>query len=148
MYLTRQADYTMRLLIHLAVQPDSTATIQEVAERFDISRNHLMKVANRAVRAGYVEAVRGRAGGLRLAKKPKDINVGQVLRATEDWALVECFERSSNRCRVAGGCGLQAILKEAVEAFVAVLDKYSLADVVQRKAVLVQMLGWSGAKAS
>lgn len=148
MYLTRQADYTMRLLIHLAVQPDSTATIQEIAERFDVSRNHLMKVANRAVRAGYVEAVRGRAGGLRLAKKPKEINVGQVLRATEDWALVECFERSSNQCRVAGGCGLQVILKEAVEAFVGVLDKYSLADVVQRKAVLVQMLGWSGAKAS
>jgi Rrf2 family transcriptional regulator, nitric oxide-sensitive transcriptional repressor len=148
MYLTRQADYTMRLLIHLAVQPDSTATIQEVAKRFDISRNHLMKVANRAVRAGYVEAVRGRTGGLRLAKKPNEINVGQVLRAAEDWALVECFERSSNRCRVAGGCGLQPILKEAVEAFVAVLDRYTLTDVVQRKAALVQMLGWSGAKAS
>ncbi len=141
MYLTRQADYTMRLLIHLAVQPDCTATIQEVADHFAISRNHLMKVANRAARAGFVEGVRGRAGGLKLAKKPKDIIVGQVLRATEDWTLVECFERSSNQCRIAGGCGLQAILKEALEAFVGVLDHYSLADVVRRKPLLIQMLG-------
>jgi Rrf2 family nitric oxide-sensitive transcriptional repressor len=141
MYLTRQADYTMRLLIHLAVQPDGTATIQEIAEHFGISRNHLMKVANRATRAGYVEGVRGRAGGLKLAKAPKEINVGQVLRATEEWALVECFDHSSNQCPIARGCGLQPILKEAVDAFVAVLDRYSLADVVHRKAVLVQLLG-------
>ena len=73
MYLTRHADYTMRLLIHLAVQQGGTATIQEIADRFAISRNHLMKVANRATRAGYVEGVRGRAGGLKLAKNPKEI---------------------------------------------------------------------------
>lgn len=141
MHLTRQADYTMRLLIHLAVQPEGTATIQEIADHFGISRNHLMKVANYATRAGYVEGVRGRAGGLKLAKRPNEINVGKVLRATEDWTVVECFDRSSNRCRIAGGCGLQAILKEATEAFWAVLDRYSLADVVHRKPLLVQMLG-------
>jgi Rrf2 family transcriptional regulator, nitric oxide-sensitive transcriptional repressor len=141
MYVTRQTDYTMRLLIHLAVQPSGVATIQEIAEHYGISRNHLMKVAHRAAQAGYVEGVRGRAGGLKLAKKAKEINVGQVLRATEDWTIVECFEPASNRCPIAGGCGLQAILKEALEAFFRVLDEYSLADVVRRKTLLVQLLG-------
>ncbi len=141
MYLTRHADYTMRLLIHLAVQPGGTATIQQIAERFAISRNHLMKVANQATRAGYVEGMRGRAGGLKLAKRPSEINIGEVLRAVEDWNLVECFQSSSNRCRITRSCGLQPILKEAVEAFLAVLDRYSLEDVICKKSVLVQMLG-------
>ncbi|MCU1292793.1 MAG: Rrf2 family transcriptional regulator [Bryobacterales bacterium] len=140
MYLTRQADYTMRLLIHLAVQPSGVATIQQIAGHYGISRNHLMKVANRAAQAGYVEGVRGRLGGLKLAKRANEINVGHVLRATEDWTLVECFEPESNRCPIAGGCGLQVILKEALEAFFMVLDRYSLADVVRRKTLLVQLL--------
>lgn len=141
MYLTRHADYTMRLLVHLAVQPGGGATIQEIAERLAISRNHLMKVANGMTRAGYVEGVRGRAGGLKLAKSPKEINIGQVLRTIEDWNVVECFDPSSNQCRITPGCGLQRILREAVEAFLAVLDSYSLEDVIRKKSVLVQMLG-------
>lgn len=141
MHLTRQADYTMRLLIHLAVQPDGTTTIQEIAEHFGISRNHLMKVANHATRAGYVEGLRGRSGGLKLARKPKEINIGQVLRSIEDWTVVECFHRSSNQCRIAGICGLQTVLKEALHAFLSVLDRYSLADVVRQKPMLIQMLG-------
>ena len=140
MHLTRQADYTMRLLIHLAVQPRGVATIQEIAGHYGISRNHLMKVANRATQAGYVEGVRGRLGGLKLAKRANEINVGHVLRATEDWTLVECFEPASNRCPIASGCGLQVILKEALEAYFRVLDRYSLADVVRRKTLLVQLL--------
>ncbi|HZS55784.1 MAG TPA: Rrf2 family transcriptional regulator [Bryobacteraceae bacterium] len=141
MYLTRQADYTMRLLIHLAIQPDKSATIQEIAEHYRISRNHLMKVANRAVQAGYVEAARGRGGGLKLARRPKEISIGTVLREVEDWRIVECFELASNRCPIAGGCGLRPILKEALDAYLAVLDRYSLADVVNRKNVLIQLLG-------
>src|SRR5947208_2778252 len=103
MHLTRQADYTMRLLIHLALQPDKPATIQQIAERYGISRNHLMKVANRAVQAGYVQGVRGRAGGLKLAREPKEIGIGEVLRALEDWRMVECFEPATNRCPITGG---------------------------------------------
>jgi Rrf2 family nitric oxide-sensitive transcriptional repressor len=141
MYLTRQADYTMRLLIHLAIQPERVATIRDVAEHYNISRNHLMKVANLAVQAGYVVGVRGRAGGLRLAKPPEDINVGKVLRESEDWNIVECFEPTSNTCPIKGGCGLQFILKQALDAYFAVLDRYSLADVVSRKTRLVQLLG-------
>lgn len=140
MYLTRHADYTMRLLIHLAVQPGPT-TIQEIANRFGISRNHLMKVANGATRAGFVKGVRGRAGGLELAKNPSEINIGQVLRTVEDWNLVECFQNSTNQCRISRGCGLQPVLNEAVEAFMAVLDCYSLEDVTRKRPVLIQMLG-------
>jgi Rrf2 family transcriptional regulator, nitric oxide-sensitive transcriptional repressor len=141
MYLTRQADYTLRLLIHLALQPDEPATIQQIADRYGISRNHLMKVANRAVQAGYVQGVRGRSGGLKLARKPKEIGIGEVLRTIEDWSMVECFDPEANRCPITGGCGLQAILQEALAAYFSVLDRYSLADVVRRKALLVQLLG-------
>ncbi|MGH9693621.1 MAG: RrF2 family transcriptional regulator [Bryobacteraceae bacterium] len=141
MYLTRKTDYTMRLLIHLALRPGESATIQEIAERYGISRNHLMKVASHAVQAGYVEAVRGRAGGLRLSRRPKDIGIGEVLRTMEDWKIVECFEPTSNRCPITGACGLQSILKEALDAYFVVLDRYSLADVVRRKTLLVQLLG-------
>jgi Rrf2 family transcriptional regulator, nitric oxide-sensitive transcriptional repressor len=76
-----------------------------------------MKVANRAVQAGYVQGVRGRAGGLKLAREPKEIGIGEVLRALEDWRMVECFEPATNRCPITGGCGLQAMLKEALEAY-------------------------------
>jgi Rrf2 family transcriptional regulator, nitric oxide-sensitive transcriptional repressor len=145
MYLTRQADYTMRLLIHLAVQGDGVSTIQEIASNYGISRNHLMKVAHRATQAGYVEGVRGRTGGLKLAKKPKEINVGQVLRAAEEWVTVECFDPASSGCPIAGGCGLQVVLKEALDAYFAVLDRYSLDDLVRRKALLVQLLGLKAA---
>jgi Rrf2 family transcriptional regulator, nitric oxide-sensitive transcriptional repressor len=145
MHLTRHADYTMRLLIHLAVQPEESATIEQIAQRYGISRHHLTKVAHRAVQAGYVTGVRGRSGGLKLARKPTDICVGEVLRTVEDWRIVECFEAESNGCVVAGGCGLQPILKESLEAWFAVLDRYSLADVVGRKSVLVQLLGWEAA---
>ena len=85
--------------------------------------------------------MRGRAGGLKLAKSPKEIGIGEVLRAVEDWRIVECFDPAENRCPIAGGCGLQAVLNEALKAYFSVLDKYSLADVVRRKAVLVQLLG-------
>jgi len=140
MYLTRHADYTMRLLIHLAVQPGGTATIREVAEHYGISRNHLMKVANRAVQAGYVKGARGRDGGLRLAKTPAEIGIGDVLRKAEEWTLVECFQADSNGCPITKGCGLRLVLKEALDAYFAVLDRYTLADVVRRRGLLVQLL--------
>lgn len=131
----------MRLLIHLAVQPDGIASIRDIAAHYGISRNHLMKVANHAVRAGYVEALRGRSGGLRLAKHAHKIRVGDVLRATEDWALAECFDRASNTCPITGGCGLRPVLKEALDAYLAVLDRYTLADLVRKRRLLVQILG-------
>lgn len=131
----------MRLLIYLAVEPGRVATIREIAGSYGISRNHLMKVANQAVQAGHVEAVRGRAGGLRLAKPAHRIRVGDVLRGTEDWSLAECFDPASNTCSITGGCGLRSVLKEALEAYLGVLDGYTLADLVRKRKLLVQILG-------
>jgi Rrf2 family transcriptional regulator, nitric oxide-sensitive transcriptional repressor len=145
MHLTRHSDYTMRLLMHLAVQPDRTATIREIAQRFRISRNHMMKVANGATQAGYITAVRGRVGGLKLATSPDEINLGDVLRNTENWTILECFQPATNKCRIVRACGLRPVLEEALEAYFAVLDRYSLADIVQHKHMLVQLLGLKSA---
>ena len=145
MYLTRHSDYTLRLLIYLAVGPEQSATIQDVAAHYGISRNHMMKVANHAVQGGYVKGVRGRAGGLRLAKPAALINIGDVLRRTENWNTVECFDAESNSCPITGGCGLRSILSEALAAYFAVLDRFSLADVVRRRSTLVQLLGLKSA---
>jgi Rrf2 family nitric oxide-sensitive transcriptional repressor len=139
--LTVYTDYTIRLLIHLAVQGDRASTIQEVAQRYNISRNHLMKVASRAVQAGYIESTRGRGGGLRLARPASQIRLGEVLRFTEDdWDLVECFDPSKNRCTIAKACGLRPILAEALDAYFAVLDRYTLADAARQRKPLVQLL--------
>ena len=148
MYLTRQADYTMRLLIHLALRPDRTVTIAEVAEHYGISGNHMVKVAHHAIQAGFVAGTRGRGGGIRLAKRANEIGIGQVLRAVEDYRIVECFDPASNQCKIAGVCGLQSVLKEATKAWFAVLDKYSLADVIRRKTLLVKLLGLGTAQAA
>lgn len=145
MHLTRHSDYTMRLLMHLAIQPDTTSTIREISERYGISRNHMMKVANSATQAGYITAVRGRVGGLRLAKPADEICIGNVLRETENWTTVECFQPATNQCRIVRACGLRPMLEEALEAYFAVLNRYSLADAVRKKSVLVQLLGLKSA---
>jgi Rrf2 family transcriptional regulator, nitric oxide-sensitive transcriptional repressor len=147
MHLTRHADYTLRLLIHLAVRPEKPATIQEIAEHYRISEHHHRKVANRAVQAKWVHAVRGRGGGLKLAANGAGLRIGRILRASEDWNTVECFDRSSNRCPIAGACGLEGILKEALKGYFAILDRYTLADAAQRKTPLIQLLGLNAATA-
>ncbi len=133
MRLTLHTDFALRLLMLLALEPDELHTIEEVARRYEISRNHLMKVAQTLAQAGIIESLRGRGGGLRLARPAKDINLGTVIRTTEDsLALVECFDRQRNGCIVASACGLRGPLEEALSAFLAVLDRYSLADLIAR----------------
>jgi len=133
MRLTLHTDYALRLLLRLAVEPDISHTIESVAARFAISRHHLHKVAQTLVQAGFLASTRGRGGGLRLARLPEHIRLGDVARATEDTiALVECFEPSSNGCALAGACGLERVLQEAVGSFFSVLDRYTLADLVAR----------------
>jgi len=130
MRLTRHSDYALRLLMLLAIEPQALHTIEEIAARYRISRNHLMKVAQTLAQAGFVDGLRGRGGGLRLSRAPAEINLGAVLRATEDsFALVECFDRARNACVVTSACGLRGPLEEALDAFLAVLDRYSLADI-------------------
>jgi Rrf2 family nitric oxide-sensitive transcriptional repressor len=135
MRLTLHTDFALRLLMLLALEPDTLHTIEEVANRYRISKNHLMKVAQTLSQEGFIESVRGRNGGLKLAKPAERINVGQVVRTTEDGMnLVECFARETNTCVVAGDCGLRGPLDEALAAFFAVLNKYSLADLVANPA--------------
>lgn len=132
MRLTNFSDYALRLLMYAAAQEDRLITIEETAELYGISRAHLMKVANQLTRAGYLKAVRGRSGGLALAKLPKKIRLGDVLRATEpDFALVECFT-SDNQCLITPRCRLRGVLNEALSLFVNKLDSYTLADLVLR----------------
>jgi Rrf2 family transcriptional regulator, nitric oxide-sensitive transcriptional repressor len=132
MRLTDFSDYCLRLLMYAAARQDRLITIEEVSEIYDISRAHLMKVANTMTRAGYLKAVGGRSGGLALAKPPDKIGVGQVIRATEpDFALVECFG-AGNECLITRSCRLRGVLHEGLDAFNAVLDKYTLADLMLR----------------
>jgi Rrf2 family nitric oxide-sensitive transcriptional repressor len=130
MQLTSFTDYSLRVLIYLARLPaPGMATISEIADHFQISRAHLVKVANTLANRGFVETVRGKGGGMRLARPAHMIGVGEVVRVTEpNMDLVECFDPKLNRCVIVRGCFLKAILYESRRAFMAVLDKYTLAD--------------------
>lgn len=131
MRLTVHTDFALRVLMLLALEPETLHTIEEIATRYHISKNHLMKVAQTLVQEGFIESVRGRNGGLRLARPAGRINLGAVVRTTEDsLILVECFARETNTCVVSSACGLRGPLDEALAAFFAVLNKYSLADLV------------------
>lgn len=129
MQLTNFSDYALRVLMYADLAKNRLVTIDEIAEAYGISRAHLMKVVNGLTRAGYLEAVRGRSGGLRLARPADSIVLGEVLRATEpNLNLVECFS-SGNQCVIAGGCRLRVVLNRALDAFVKVLDDCTLAEI-------------------
>jgi Rrf2 family transcriptional regulator, nitric oxide-sensitive transcriptional repressor len=142
MRLTRFTDYALRTLIFLALRGAEGGRIREVAERYAISEHHLTKVVQELARAGFVQTARGRGGGLKLARAPEAIGVGAVVRALEDdLALVECFTPESSRCRIAADCRLRGLLGEALAAFLAVLDRATLADLVEPRQNLAATLG-------
>jgi Rrf2 family transcriptional regulator, nitric oxide-sensitive transcriptional repressor len=131
MRLTLYTDYALRLLMYLGLARDRLVTIQEVADAYGISKNHLMKLVNELQQAGYVDTVRGRGGGMRLAREPETIRLDELVRTTEeDFRVVECFDPVTNRCRISGACRLQGVLREALEAWFAVLASYTLADLL------------------
>jgi Rrf2 family nitric oxide-sensitive transcriptional repressor len=132
MRLSTFSDYNLRVLMYLAIQPDRLATIAEIAAAHAISENHLMKVVHQLGRSGYIETVRGKGGGMRLAKAPQEIVLGEVIRQSEgDFAMVECFAENS-ACRILPACRLKGILGEALSALFLVLDDYTLADLVKK----------------
>ena len=136
MRLTRYTDYAMRVLLYLGARPGRLCSIAEIARSYSISQNHLMKVVNDLVNAGYLHSVRGRNGGIALSRPPQDINVGQVVRHTEDgFDLVDC-----GSCVIAPACGLTAALYKALAAFLAVLDDYSLADLLDKRDMMESLL--------
>ncbi len=140
MRLSLHADYALRMLMYLAVH-DSHRSIGEIARAYAISKNHLMKVAQRLVAEGYVEAVRGRSGGLRLTRAPEQINVGQVARALEETrSFVECFNPANNSCVITPVCQLRHVLGGGLEAFFRHLNRYSLADLTKDPAAVRESL--------
>lgn len=141
MQLTLYADYSLRVLLFLGLQPDRLSTINEIAESYHISRNHLVKVVHNLGQLGYINTIRGRSGGMSLARAPEDINIGEVVRKTEvSFDLVECFNMVSNTCPIAPVCALKAALMEAQRAFLKVLDGYTLADVLKNRQDLALLL--------
>lgn len=142
MRLSTFSDYSLRVLLYLGLQKERLATIAEIAEVYAISENHLMKVVHQLSRSGYVETVRGKGGGMRLARAPREISVGEVIRQTEtDLELVECFAAGSN-CRIQPACDLRAVLQEALDAMFLVLDGYNLADLLKRPGDFSQVIQW------
>lgn len=135
-------DFSLRVLIYLGTkEKKELSTIQEISDAYDISKNHLMKVTHELGKLGYIETIRGRGGGIRLAKEPEDINIGQVVRHTEDdFHLVECFDCKTNTCVISPVCGLKGALNRALFAYLKVLDEYTLADFLHQKQKLANLL--------
>lgn len=141
MKLTTYTDYAFRTLIFLALHRETGSTIQALADSYGISRNHLMKVVQQLGQLGYVETTRGRGGGIRLGMAPQDIRLGDVVRKTEeDMDIVECFNPADDRCTISRACRLRGILGEATAAWLAVLDGYTLADLVENERALARVI--------
>ena len=142
MKLTSFTDYSLRVLIYLACEPGRRATIAEIAQAFEVSENHLTKVVHFLGQAGWLATVRGKGGGMQLAREASEIVVGEVVRQTEGADLpAECFARDGgNTCTITRVCRLHGVLQEATDAFHAVLDRYTLADLVHNRTTLSRML--------
>jgi Rrf2 family nitric oxide-sensitive transcriptional repressor len=141
MRLTTFTDYNLRVLIYLAVQPDKRATIAEIAAAFEVSESHLMKVVHSLGKHGFLANVRGKGGGLMLARPPEDINVGAIVQLTEaDALLAECFNEEHNACVITRACQLRKVLGEAAKAFNDVLSQYTVADLISERSRLARIL--------
>jgi Rrf2 family transcriptional regulator, nitric oxide-sensitive transcriptional repressor len=141
MRLTNYTDYSLRVLIYLASKNNQDlSNIKEIAEVYNISKNHLMKVIHDLGKMEVIETIRGRNGGIRLAIDPALINIGAIVRKTEeDFHLVECFDEAHNSCIISPVCGLRHVLNSALEAYFQTLDRFTLADLVQNKNALVNV---------
>lgn len=141
MRLTLQTDYALRVLMYAGIKGDELATIPEIVACFDISRGHVMKVVHRLGRLGYLETIRGRAGGIRLARNPAEITVGAVIRDMEQQlGVLGCLQESSGYCRIEKRCVLKSALRDATNAFLATLDRYTLAELVKPRQPLERLI--------
>lgn len=141
MKLTNYTDYSLRVLIFLALKKEGElSTIQEIADTYHISKNHLMKIIHQLGLLGYVETIRGRNGGIRLGKDPKEINIGEVVSKTEeDFFIVDCFKEGGSYCVLTPACKLKHALHEALQAFINVLSGYTLEYLVVNEEELQQL---------
>lgn len=147
MRLTLHTDYALRVLMFAAAKDGALATITEIVERFDISRGHVMKIVHRLGQLGYLETIRGKKGGIRLAREPQQINVGAVVRDMEDLDVLGCLE-GEGYCRIQQCCILKNALSEATDAFLATLDGYTLEDLVRPGRALTRLLAIDDRRAS
>lgn len=142
MHLTLHTDYALRVLMYVGVKGNTLSTIPEIVEHFDVSRGHLMKVVHHLGRLGYLETIRGKGGGMRLGQKPTQINVGAVVRdMEEELAVLGCLQGSEGYCRIEQCCVLRKALRDATNAFLAALDRYTLADLITPRQSLARSLG-------
>ena len=141
MRLTRHTDNALRALTYLAMQDGAPARITDIARRMGMSEDHVAKVIARLAELGFVTTLRGRTGGVKLARPAAAIVVGDVVRATEDnMALVECFDPATNQCPIAPACVLARALDEALHSFLTVLDRYTVADLITKPRALTRLL--------
>ena len=142
MQLTRFTDYALRALVYLGAHRERLSTISEIAAFYDISEAHLMKIVHRLATAGYIETLRGKGGGMRLSREPHLINLGDVVRDTEDnMNIVECFDPTRQSCPLLPACTLKSVLTEARRNFIATLDRHTLKDVLSRQTAAVVAAG-------
>ncbi len=136
MQITYFSDYSLRVLVYLAVKDDK-ASIAEMSQAFGISKNHLGKAVHHLIKLGCLKSIRGKMGGVILAREPEKINLGEIIQKLEPHMdIVECFNRQKDTCTITPACHLKGVFQEAKDAFLAVLKKYSLADITQNKKVL------------
>ena len=140
MQLTMHTDYALRVLIYLTQQREDLATISEISDFYKISRNHLVKVVHHLAGSGFIHTTRGKHGGMKLAREPRLISIGDVVRKMEpNFDIVECFENTSPDCVVTPVCKLKSVLQQAGEEFLGVLDCFSLADAIEQSEVTAQV---------
>jgi len=141
MKFTQFTDYSLRTLIYLGAQQTVLVTISDVAESYGIAQNHLTKVVHQLASRGYIQTTRGKGGGMRLARSPQFINIGDVVRDMEDNIdLVECFNSKNQSCPLLPACILKSVLTEARKNFFDTLDRYTLADLLTNPTSLRQQL--------
>ncbi len=141
MHLTLHTDYALRVLLYAGLKKGALATIPEIAAHFGLPKGHAMKVVHRLARKGYLQTLRGKNGGTRLARKPGDIVVGAVVRDMEaELGVVGCMQNEPGFCPIEDCCGLRQALREATDAFLATLDRYTVADLLQPRGSLIRLL--------
>lgn len=148
MELSRFSDYSLRVLIYAAAREGEKVTLSELAQAYRISHHHLVKIVHYLGKLGYLNNRRGRSGGILLGRKPGDIRVGDVIRKTEShFNLAECFNPATDTCRISPTCRLKGVLHEACQAFLDVLDHYTIEDLVQSRSSILRLLSLNSSSA-
>jgi Rrf2 family nitric oxide-sensitive transcriptional repressor len=149
MELSRFTDYSLRVLIYAAAREGEKITLSELAQAYRISHHHLVKIVHYLGKLGYLQNRRGRSGGILLGRKATEIRVGDVIRKTEShFNLVECFSAGSDTCRISPTCRLKGVFQEATQAFLDVLDHYTIEDLVQSRSSILRLLSLNGSPAA